>query len=278
MEEHTILCVDDETNVLRALRRLLRREGHKIATTTTGREALDIIRNEEIALILVDQKVPELDSVGLLEQVKEITPDTLRIVLSSYAPATKIIDSINKGEVYRFVTKPWEDEEFKLIVKEALERYDLMRRITKQNQRIAEQNRELEEKNKLLAEQYEERAQDLTYSQQILGELPLPIIGTDPEGQIVFANQVAQQLFGEGPFGLFEIPISEVMPPEVVKFVEDHYNVGSENAPPDLDGVIDFLAEEDCFRIQCQPLEGQLGVRGYLLTFHKQFQIGGENQ
>ena len=268
MKEHTILCVDDEPNVLRALRRLLRREGYQIVTTTDGREALEVIKREEISL----QKVPDLDSVGVVEQAKETAPDMIRIVISSYAPAAKIIDAINQGEIHRFVTKPWDDQELKLIVKEALERYDLIQERRNLIDTIAEQNRELQEMNKRLAQRHEERVQDLTLTQQILVELPVPIIGTDPDGIIAFVNHAAQGLFGWEEYSMFELPIAEALSPELVKFFEDCRKQGSLNAR------IDFTIEGDPFRIQCQPLESQHGLRGYLLTFHESFQNKGDNQ
>lgn len=262
MKTHTVLCVDDEPNILRALQRLLRHEKHQIITTTDGRQALDIIRREEIALILVDQRMPELDSVCLLEQVKEIAPDTVRIVLSGYTPATTIIDAINRGEVYRFITKPWDDLELKLIVKEAIERYELIH-----GQRILFENYALQDMNKRLARQYEERTHDLGYFQQILTEIPLPLIALDADGVVVFANRIALQLFGEEGDSVHEPAIVVPLPPELIQFVGEHRKVGAKHASLIPDAVTDFTINGHCFQVQCQPLEENEQIRGFLLTF-----------
>jgi PAS domain-containing protein len=207
--------------------------------------------------------------VGILEQVKEITPDTIRIVLSSYAPATTIINAINRGEVYRFVTKPWDDQELKLIVKEALERYNLIRERRDLLDTIAERNRVLQKLNERLAQLYDERTQDLAYSQRILAELPVPVIGIDPEGVIVFTNRATQQLFEEEGCSLLELSAAEGLPDELVGAI---HNSSASNT------MVDFSINTRRFQVQCQSVEGQHGLRGNLLIFHELFQIGGENQ
>lgn len=116
------------------------------------------VRYGDIAPTLVDQKDSELDSVWILEQVKEINSHTRRILLSSHTPVQIIIDVINGGEICHFITKPWNNEAPKLIAKETLERYDLILEKDHLLDIIAERNQKLQQMNARLAQQYEERS------------------------------------------------------------------------------------------------------------------------
>ncbi len=152
-----ILVVDDEENILRSIKRLLMSEGSfgeenlEVITAASGEKALQVLSdNPDIALIVSDQRMPGLSGVDLLEQAKAITPNALRILLTGYADIKASIDAINRGGAYRYITKPWKDDELVQIIKEALERYALI----KENKRLAEivkkQNEELKRWNSQL--------------------------------------------------------------------------------------------------------------------------------
>ncbi|MDT8318226.1 MAG: response regulator [bacterium] len=116
-----VLFVDDERSILNSLVRLFRNEDYEIFTATSGAEALKIIEKNEIALVISDHRMPEMSGVEFLSHVVETSPDTIRIMLTGYADLKASIDAINKGEVYRFITKPWNDEELRLTVRQSLE-------------------------------------------------------------------------------------------------------------------------------------------------------------
>ncbi len=124
--KQAIMFVDDEQNILNSLMRLFRNEDYEIFTATGGADALKIIEENEIALIISDHRMPEMSGVELLSKVVEVSPDTIRIMLTGYADLEASIDAINKGEVYRFITKPWKDEELRLTVRQSLEYRELM--------------------------------------------------------------------------------------------------------------------------------------------------------
>jgi DNA-binding NtrC family response regulator len=120
------MIVDDELGVLNSLRRLLHNEGYAIFATTSAQEALDRLKSEEISLIICDQRMPQISGVELLKEAKQIRPEAIRIILTGYSDIDVAIQAINEGEVYRFLAKPWNDQELKLIIRKALEHYDLV--------------------------------------------------------------------------------------------------------------------------------------------------------
>jgi len=117
--ERTLLLVDDEENVLRALVRLLRRDGYQILTATQPREALEILASEPVQVILSDQRMPEQSGTEFLSHVKEMYPHTVRLILSGYSDLASLTDAINRGAIYRYIAKPWDDEDLRRQIREA---------------------------------------------------------------------------------------------------------------------------------------------------------------
>jgi diguanylate cyclase (GGDEF)-like protein/PAS domain S-box-containing protein len=118
----TILLVDDEQNVLRALARLLRRDGYRILTAGGFQEALDHLGANTVDLILSDQRMPDGKGTEFLGKIKETYPDTIRMILSGYADLSAVTDAVNGGAIYRFLTKPWDDDELRKTIRDALRR------------------------------------------------------------------------------------------------------------------------------------------------------------
>ncbi len=126
MKEHSILIVDDEKNILNALRRLLNEEGYQIYTALSGEGGLEILKREKIDLIISDQKMPGMEGLEFLEKTVDNYPDVIRIILTGHAELNDAIRAINEGCVYKFIMKPWNDEELKITIRRALEQYDLI--------------------------------------------------------------------------------------------------------------------------------------------------------
>ena len=122
--ERTLLLVDDESNILTALHRLLRSEGYRILTAASGLEGLEILANHNVQVILSDQRMPEMSGTEFLGRVKAMHPDTVRIVLSGYAELTAIIDAVNQGAIYKFLIKPWDDDLLRGHLREAFRYHD----------------------------------------------------------------------------------------------------------------------------------------------------------
>ena len=123
----TLLFVDDESNILSSLKRLFRPLGYRIFTAEGGAQGLEIMEREIVDLVLSDMRMPEMNGAQFLEKVREKWPDTVRILLTGYAEIGATIDAINKGQIYRYVSKPWEHNDITLIVKHALQQKTLER-------------------------------------------------------------------------------------------------------------------------------------------------------
>ena len=106
----TLLLVDDEEKILSSLERLFRKEGYTILRADSGKQGLNFLKKYTINVILSDQKMPEMTGVEFLSKAKILYPDTIRIILSGYSDLESILDAINKGEIFRFVTKPWDND------------------------------------------------------------------------------------------------------------------------------------------------------------------------
>lgn len=118
---HSILFVDDESNILSSLNRLFRPEGYNIFVATGGSEGLKILENRMIDVVVSDMRMPEMDGAQFLEQVSRKWPHTIRILLTGYADMNVTIDAINNGNIYRYISKPWNDNDIILTITNALE-------------------------------------------------------------------------------------------------------------------------------------------------------------
>ncbi|MCL5042561.1 MAG: EAL domain-containing protein [Gammaproteobacteria bacterium] len=122
-QQPTLLLLDDEENILRALSRLLRRDGYRILTASSANEAFDLLAQHQVQVIISDQRMPEMTGTEFLSRVKEIYPDTIRMVLSGYTDLKSVTDAINRGAIYQYMTNPWDDVELRETVTEAFRRH-----------------------------------------------------------------------------------------------------------------------------------------------------------
>ncbi len=129
-------------------------DDYNVLTATSGREGLALLDANEVSLIISDQRMPVMTGSEFLTHAKQKTPDTVRIMLTGYSDINATMEAINKGEVYKYITKPWSDEDLKLTVKEALERFSLV----KENQRLTA---ELKEWNAKLEQRVKEQTVDI---------------------------------------------------------------------------------------------------------------------
>jgi len=118
-QDLTLLLVDDEENVLRSLVRLFRRDGYRILAAGNVRDAFDLLATNDVQVILSDQRMSDMSGTEFLGRVKMLYPDTVRMVLSGYTDLATVTDAINRGAIYRFLTKPWNDEELREHIRQA---------------------------------------------------------------------------------------------------------------------------------------------------------------
>jgi len=142
--ERTLLLVDDDEAIGTALNRLLRPEGYKILCAHSGQEGLEILARNEVHVIVSDQRMPGMTGVEFLSRAKELFPNTVRIILSGFADLSSVTEAINRGAIYKFLTKPWDNETLCANVLEAFRHYEL----TQQRKHLA---LEIQEANTTLA-------------------------------------------------------------------------------------------------------------------------------
>lgn len=118
---NTLLLVDDEPNILNALTRVLRREGYNILSAESGEAALELLATHDVQVIVSDQRMPGMSGIELLSRARELYPDTRRIILSGYSDISTLTDAINRGAVWKYIAKPWEDEALRAEIRRAFE-------------------------------------------------------------------------------------------------------------------------------------------------------------
>lgn len=202
-KEHTLLCIDDEPNILNALKRLLRKEDFRLLTANSGKAGLQILAENEVHVVVSDQRMPEMSGTEFLREVKAAYPDIIRIILTGYTDVDSISEAINEGHLYKFFLKPWNDQNLKLEIRQALEQYDLMQDNKRLHDQVFQKNEELKKVNENLERTILERTRSLEFqnralqiSHAILDDIPLPILGISSEMMVVMANKAARQRMG----------------------------------------------------------------------------------
>ena len=125
-EYFTLLLVDDEEGVLKAVRRVFLEENYEILTAKSADEALAVMETKKVHLVISDHRMPGMTGAELLKEIKEQWPETIRIMLTGHADIQAIMGAVNDGAVYKFITKPWNDEDLRLTVSLAFQQHALM--------------------------------------------------------------------------------------------------------------------------------------------------------
>jgi signal transduction histidine kinase len=146
MERHTILVVDDEPDVVKSVKDLLRLD-YRVLGATRAADAVELLRKEEVHVVMTDQRMPEMTGVQFLSRVRGEYPEAMRLLFTGYADIRAVIDAINQGNVYRYITKPWDPDELLAVIREACERFDLLVERKRLFALLQTQNRELETAN-----------------------------------------------------------------------------------------------------------------------------------
>jgi response regulator RpfG family c-di-GMP phosphodiesterase len=161
--KHTIMVVDDEVSITKSLNRLLKKEGFGVIEANSGADALEALSKLEkpISGIISDQLMPNMTGAQLMQKAKKILPDAFRILLTGYADINAIIEALNIGEIHKYITKPWNDAELVVQVRETLFQYELKLENKRLNNLVKKQNLELKEVNKTLEQKVEERTKEI---------------------------------------------------------------------------------------------------------------------
>jgi diguanylate cyclase (GGDEF)-like protein/PAS domain S-box-containing protein len=122
--QRTLLLVDDEADILKALQRLLRRRGYRILTAQSAERALELMALNDVQVVVSDQRMPGIGGSELLSRIRELYPNTVRIMLSGYSEIGALTEAINQGAIYRYLTKPWDDEQLREEIRSAFVKYE----------------------------------------------------------------------------------------------------------------------------------------------------------
>ncbi len=264
----TILCVDDEKSILKALKRLLRKEGYQLFFASSGKEGLDILKDHPAHIVMSDQRMPGMSGSEFLEIVKDEYPDALRIILTGYSDIESITESINKGKIYKFFFKPWNDLRLKAEIRQITEQIELVQTNKRLDEKIVQKNKELHEMNERVETLVRKRIQDielenhvLQLSHAILEDIPISVVGIDNEGLIVMINKMAKEAVLRDNVKM-GCPLSDYFPQEVVDKVKQSIETGRQ-----------ISLEADCFKdkgcdAKLLPLTGAYEGKGAILTMN----------
>ncbi|MBM4334973.1 MAG: response regulator [Deltaproteobacteria bacterium] len=208
VEKPGVLFVDDEVNILKAITRLFRQEPVRVYTANSSAQALALLETESIQVVVSDQRMPGGPGVKLLALVRERFPEIVRIMLTGHTEIDVAIEAINHGQIYRLMTKPWDDHELRATVRQALDDWSMREEIRRLNQIAQLQNAELQAMNASLEQKVDERTRELQLANLELRKAYLPTVralseavdAKDPytrghsERVGVYASRIAREL------------------------------------------------------------------------------------
>lgn len=173
--DNIILIVDDEMLILNSIKRLLRKQSHySVVTAQSGEEALIKLNTISPSVIISDMRMPEMDGLTFLSKAKEIAPDAIRMVLSAFADTELIIESINRGEIWRYLLKPWDDQELILAISNGVDLYEARKNELISQEKIRQLNGRL---------------------QSIISSVNDAVLVTDSEGRVIITNSVFDKIY-----------------------------------------------------------------------------------
>jgi signal transduction histidine kinase len=146
VQRHTLLVVDDEPDVVQSLRDLLRRD-YRVLGATHARDGLRLLHEQPVHVVMSDQRMPDITGIDFLRSVRRDRPDAIRLLFTGYADIKAVIDAINEGHVYRYITKPWDPDELLTVLHQAGEQYDLLQERQQLLDDVQRKNRQLEQAN-----------------------------------------------------------------------------------------------------------------------------------
>lgn len=200
---HAILIVDDEANILKLLKTVIGKDDHDILTAQSGREALDLLaqKGAEVALIIADQRMPEMDGTTLLEHSAAYCPDAIRFLITGYHNVDVMVAAVNQCKIHHYIVKPWNDQSLRIEVRHAMEQYALICANKRMTARLNRKNEVLQQANQNLESIVQERTRNLTIhneslelSHAIIDHLSTPVLGVTPDMRVAVANRAAQNL------------------------------------------------------------------------------------
>ena len=267
--ERILLLVDDEPNILQSLKRRLRRGGYQILTAESGQEGLKLLEQHKVQVIVSDARMPGMGGIEFLDRARERWPDCIRIMLSGYTELEAVIQAVNRSAIYKFFTKPWDDDRLRDHIEEAFRQYELQDENYRLTRELHAANEELARINQGLEERVDENVKQsvlslvsLKIAQEILECLPIGVIGISDDHLISSANQYALKLLNDGKDGLVGLMASDVLPLEMLKIL----------SAPEQEGQIPdkvMLADGRIVGVQRYRIKNDSGVNASILVIQQ---------
>lgn len=261
-----LLLVDDEANILSSLRRLLRQDGYQIVAETSPEQALVRLQAEPFDVIISDQRMPGMMGVEFLRRAKKTRPETMRIVLSGYTELESVTSAINEGAVYKFLTKPWDDQQLREQVAAAFRHKGLEDENRRMGEELKAANTRMQELNNRLAAMVHEQRRHLYRDetalqtlQNVLRLIPMPVLGCDDDNMVVFTNETAERLFNARSTPLLGSDIATLLPRLACHTLTGN---GAAETRMDVNG--------HRMRVECKPLRDGRRTRGSLYLFFEE--------
>lgn len=196
MSDDTLLLVDDEENVRRSLMRLFRREPYKVIAASSGAEAIEMLKQEQVSVILSDQRMPGMTGSELFKTVKDLYPETIRLIMSGYTELESVTSAINDGAIFKFLTKPWDDDKLLVHIRDAFDLYKLKSSHQKLTEELRVLNATLEHRIKEEQQNVRMNIRSLQVAHEILEFVPMAIMGISDDGLVVNANRCIRTELG----------------------------------------------------------------------------------
>lgn len=200
--KRTLLLVDDEPNIVSALKRLMRPDGYQILSAYSGHEGLEVLAHNEVDVIVSDQRMPGMLGADFLRAAKDLYPHTIRIMLSGYTELQSVTAAVNEGAIYKFLTKPWEDAQLRGHIADAFKLKEIADENERLNLELRTASHELAKANRKMEQLLRQKQQQSTIDQaslnvayELLQFVPVAIIGLDDDGMLAFVNAAADTLF-----------------------------------------------------------------------------------
>lgn len=209
-ERAVILCVDDEPGILSAISRTFLDQNYRILTAQNPEEGLQVLRKDgPVQVVISDFRMPGMNGVEFLRQVRAAWPDTVRMILSGFADVDAILAAVNEGQIYKFILKPWNPDDLRLTVINALERYALGRKNRELGEDLARKSEELRKLNETMRCLIEEKSSETAFQRTLSGEyqaifesLPAAVLCMTGDGLIRRTTTAAERFFAFRGSGL----------------------------------------------------------------------------
>lgn len=259
----TLLLVDDEEAILSSLRRLFRRDGYHLLTATSGAEGLALLDQQTVDVILSDQRMPGMTGIDFMREARRLHPHTVRMTLSGYTDLESIIEAVNEGAVYKFLTKPWDDDLLRSHVSQAFEQSELAAENRRLGEAVRQANRELATANQRLESLVRHESERSLAMQNAAGAsrdaldgLPMAVFGIGDDGMLAYVNRLAVRQWPQWSSALGSDPAPAMQ--QMLAALE------RPSLRAEAEGLRTAIEGRNA-RVWLRPLSGQQQPLGYLM-------------